>query len=282
MKKLLLNIFLSLFILFAANVKCHAVQFDLLVLPVDIFSVCDNYFCFPEVSNIIAEDVINNMSIYDGINTKLLPNVRDKLYKDSDLKAKTQAVLLSYKQNDKIDFPQLKQIAQAFNVKSVLLINSYAINDKTVLRRNLWDILEIGSAFKLTYPFELKTNAVLTDCVNNIVMWSGKYTKDVSDTFGYYSASNQTQAMSQLEKIMLYSSETISKNISQNVFMRFFPREVRTFDVKPKVQNEEGNVQKFVPNALEHLSEPHLRKDFESQTDKNFRNFGSDDFIFLF
>ena len=267
--------------LFSLNAKCHAVQFDLLVLPVDVFSVCDNYFCFPEVSNIIADDVIKNMYQYKGINTKPLALVRNTLYRNSDLKDLTERVLVQYRDKDKIDFPALKRVADSFGVKSVLLINSYAINDKTDLRRNLWDILEIGSAFKLTYPFELKTSAVLTDCVNNIVMWSGKYTKDVSDSFGYYSASNQMQAMSQLEKIMLYSELTVSKNISQNVFMRFFPREIRTFEVKQTAVEDEAS-KKFVPNALEHLSDPHLLKEFESETNKEFRKFGNDDFIFQF
>ena len=281
MKKYILGLLLSIFLLFTANLNAHAVEFELLVLPVDLFSVCENYFCFPEVSDIIADDVIKNMSQYEHIHTKSLSQLRNTLEKHPDLKAITQAVLKRYKDTDKIDFPKLKVISDAFGVKSVLLINSYAINDKTELRRNLWDILEIASAFKITYPFELKTSAVLTDSVNNIVMWSGKYTKDVSDSFGYYSASSQTQAMSQLEKIMLYSGETISRNISQNVFMRFFPREVRTFTVK-STNNENPETKKFIPNALEHLSDPHLLKEFESETNKDFRKFGNEDFIFEF
>jgi len=282
MKKLILNIFFSLVILFGSNLCVKAVQFDLLVLPVDIFSVCDNYFCFPEVSNIVADDVIKNMAQYNAINTKSLTQMRDAFSKNNELKSKTQALLTQYRDKDKIDFPTLQAVANYFGVKSVLLINSYAINDKTDLRRNLWDILEIGSAFKLTYPFELKTNAVLTDCVNKLVMWSGKYSKDVSDTFGYYSAANQMQAMSQLEKIMMYSNETLSKNISQNVFMRFFPRDVRTFTMKSSPE-QSGEDKKFVPNALQHLADPHIRKEFdESQTNSEFRKFGNDDVIYQF
>lgn len=283
MKKFILNIVLSLIFIFTTAIHAHAVQFDLLVLPTNLFSVCDNYFCFPEVSNIIADDVISNLKEFKNIKTKDLSYVRDKLYFNNELKYKTQKILDDFAKNDKIDFPALQEVAKAFNVKSVLLISAYSINDQTELRRNLWDILEITSAFKITYPFELKTNAVLTDCVNNIVMWSGKYTKSVSDTFGYYSASNQTQALSQLEKIKQYSYETISKNISQNVFMRFFPRDVRTFTVnKPKENQGEEAEKKFVPNALEHLSDPHLLKEFESETNKEFRKFGDDDFIFTF
>lgn len=261
-------------VLMITPLKVHAVQFDLLVLPTNLYEVCDNYFCFPDTSEIIAQDVINNLRLYPNINVYDLAEIRAKLETNQALKIKTGQVLKQFEQTDRIDFPALKEVSDSFGSKSVLLISSYALNDKTQIRRDLWDVLEISSAFKTSYPFELKTNAVLTDMVNNIVMWSGKYSKIVSDTFGYYSAANQTQAMSQLEKIKQYSSSSISQTISQNVFMRFFPREVRTFTINKKENINNDTEKKFIPNALEHLSNPRMMKDF--QTDY------SDDFIFEF
>ncbi len=280
MRNIFLKFFLSCAIILFSALNVHAVEFDVLVLPTDIFSVCDNYFCFPEVSNLVAEDVINNLKEYDKINVKNLSQVRQKINSDYNLKQKTIKVIETYGKNDKIDFATLNEIAKEFNVKSVLLIDTYAINDKTTLRRNLWDTLEITSAFKITYPFTLKTNAVLTDCVNGLVMWSGKYSKNVSDSFGYYNASNQTEALSKLEKIKIYSHDTIANNISQNVYMRFFPKEVRTFSLT-KPQTDSSSQPKFVPNALDHLSDPHIRKELEKEnSNRYFRDFDLDDFVF--
>lgn len=278
MKNSVLKLFLAFILLIISGVKAHAVQFDLLVLPTDIFSVCDNYFCFPEVSNIVAEDVIQNLNNNKDINVKTLSQLRQKLNSDYQLKQKTIKVIDAYAKNDKIDFNNLNDIAKNFGVKSVLLIDTYAINDKTQLRRNLWDTLEITTAFKITYPFQLKTNAVLTDCVNSLVMWSGKYSKNISDTYGYYSAQNQTQALSQLEKIKQYSYDIISKNISQNVYMRFFPKDVRTFSIKK--EKSDNSAPKYVPNALEHLSDPHIRKELDNNSNQKFRDFDLDDFVF--
>lgn len=276
-KKIIKLFFIFIFLVFSA-LKVHAVQFDLLVLPTDIMTVCDNYFCFPEASNIVAEDVISNLKEYKNINVKTLYEVRHKLNSNYQLKDKTLKALNEYNQKDKINFSSLNDLAKEFNVKSILVIDTYTINDKTQLRRNLWDTLEIATAFKITYPFELKTSAVLLDCVNSLVMWSGKYNKNVSDSFGYYSANNQTQALSQLEKIKQYSYEIISKNISQNVYMRFFPKDVRTFNI-PKNKSEDAPT-RFVPNALEHLSDPHIRKELDNDTNKKFRDFDLDDFVF--
>jgi len=278
MKKTILKLFLAFILLIFSGIKSHAVQFDLLVLPTDVFSVCDNYFCFPEVSNIVAEDVISNLKSNKNINVKPLSQVRQKLNSDYQLKQKAIRVIDEYNKSDKIDFPILSEIAKSFNVKSVLLIDTYTINDKTQLRRNLWDTMEITTAFKITYPFELKTSAVLTDCVNSLVMWSGKYTKNISDTYGYFSAQNQTQALSQLEKIKQYSYDIISKNISQSVYMRFFPKDVRTFAVKK--EKSDDTQPKYVPNALEHLSDPHIRKELDVDSNQKFRDFDLDDFVF--
>ncbi len=261
MKKI--KLLLVLLLMFFSVLKVHAIEFQLLVLPTSLFSVCDNYFCFPEVSNIMAEDSINNFRKYKNIKVIELAQVRDVLEKNPFLKDKTKTVLEQYAANERINFPLLQEVANEFGVKSVLLITNYATNDKSAYRRDLWDILEISSAFQITYPFELKTSAILTDCVNNIVMWSGKYSKEVSNSKGYYSATNQTQAMSQLEKVKLYSRDNISQNISQNVFMRFFPRDVRTFSLPRPQKAQDAPATKFVPNALEHLSDPHIRKQFE-------------------
>ena len=278
MKNTVLKLFFALFLLIISGIKVHAVQFDLLVLPTDVFSVCDNYFCFPEVSNIVAEDVILNLKNNKDINVKTLSQLRQKLNSDYQLKQKTSKAIDAYAKSDKIDFNDLNDIAKSFGVKSILLIDTYAINDKTEIRRNLWDTLEITTAFKITYPFQLKTNAVLIDCVNSLVMWSGKYSKNISDTFGYYSAQNQTQALSQLEKIKQYSYDIISKNISQNVYMRFFPKDVRTFSIKKEKSDDAPS--KYVPNALEHLSDPHIRKELDNNSNQKFRDFDLDDFVF--
>lgn len=272
--KILLLSFFTVFL----PLKVHAVQFELLVLPTDIFSVCDNYFCFPEVSNIIAEDAISNITNYNNIKVKSLYEVRQKLAADYQLKHSVVKAIEAYGKNERIDFDSLSVVAKGFGVKSILLIDTYAINDKTEVKRNLWDVLEVSSAFKITYPFTMETSALLIDNVNNLVMWSGKYSKNVSDSFGYFNASNQTQALSQLEKIKQYSYDVVSNNISQNVYMRFFPKDVRTFSVNKSDKSDDSP--RFQPNALEHLSDPHIRKEFENSSNNKFRDFELEDFVF--
>lgn len=271
MKKIFWGVLFTFFILLR-QVPAYAVQFDVVVLPADIFRVCDNYFCFPEPSEILANEVIQDLNAYKRINAVDLAQVRAYMAANENLKSETQTMLSLFEQTEKIDFNTLDKISAAFGVKSVIIISCYAITDRSATRRGLWEVLEISGAFRITYPFNLTTTAVLTDTVNNVVMWSSKYNKTVSDSNGYFLALTQAQAVSHLEKVKQYFKNNVSKNISQNVFLRFFPKDVRTFSVNKK---DTGEQKQFIPNALEQLSKPKIMKNFELED-------SVDDFIFEF
>ncbi len=280
MKKLFIKFLFIMICFVSAACKTDAIQFDVLALPADLFSVCDNYFCYPEPSEIATNYVIQDLRARGSINIPHLAEVRAKLETNPELKASTKNMLDQFKQNEKVDFDVQKLLAKEFNVKSIIIISAYSINEKTPKKRGLWEILEISSAFKINYPFTLVTNVVLTDNVNNVVMWSAKYTKNVSNSDGYFSATNQTQAASQLEKIKMYYKSNVAQNISQNIYLRFFPKDVRTFTV-PKKEGEEKP--HFVPNALEHLITPEAKFEIEEgKPSVDFQTAEPEDLMFTF
>ncbi len=278
MKRLVIKFLFTILFCLTFVCKCSAVDFNVLVLPTNLFSVCDNYFCFPEAQEIVAEDVILNLNDTKHIHTIPLAEVRARILQDENLKTSTEEMLRTYQQSEKIDFQTLNKLSSVFNTKSVMLISTYTINDQSNKKRNLWETLEITSAFKITYPFQLITNAVLTDTVNDIIMWSNKYSKTLSDNNGYFSAQTQAQAASQLERLKLYSKTNIAQNISQNVQLRFFPKEVRTVNI---TKNKSNSTQpQFTPNALDNLITPKLNKELEyGQINTSNPN---DDYIFEF
>ena len=273
MKKIAFKIIFLLILLFCSTVKVNAVEFNVLVISTDIFNICDNYFCFSEPSEIAANYVIQELDTYKRINTVDLTTVRAKLEEKPDLKVSTQSMLKTFEQTEKIDFSVLNELSKEFGVKSVIIISSYAITDRSATRRDLWEVLEVSSAFKITYPFNLTTTAVLTDTVNDVVMWSGKYNKTVSDSNGFFLALNQAQAASHLEKIKQYYKNNVSKNISQNVRLRFFPKGVRTIEIKKQSESDEDKPI-FKPNALEHL----IKQPFVDQMQEE----SEEDLIFTF
>lgn len=275
MKKIFYKILFTLFVLFYSTLATQAVEFDVLVLPTEIFKICDNYFCFPEPSEIAANYTIQDLQKFKHINIVEPSTVRAVLNSNPQLKYATEDMLNTFEQTEKIDFDTLKLLSKEFGVKSIIIISCYAITDRSATRRDLWEVLEISSAFKITYPFNLTTTVVLTDTVNNVVMWSSKYNKTVSDSNGYFLALNHAQAASHLEKIKQYFKNNVSQNISQNVHLRFFPKDVRTFTVK----KENNSSPQFSPNALELLKKPKIIQEIE---DGSINTDSEDDFIFAF
>ena len=157
----------------------YAELFNVLVLPADLFSVCENYYCFPEMSEIIAADVIDNFNSTHRIAAPSLYDVRKKLASDGDLKSSAKNSLNKFRQNDAVDFQALKKLSRGFGTNSILLISS-SVNQGS-LRRTPWEVMEVSGAFNAVNRYNLTTNAVLTDNINDVVMWGGKFTTALGD-----------------------------------------------------------------------------------------------------
>lgn len=221
-----------LFLMFLIPLKAEAVTFNVLVLPADLMKVCGNYYCFDEVSNIMADDVINYFNGSPGIVSPTLYTVRAKLNANPPLKSQAVNVLKKYNYNERnLDFATLKVLSDAFSAKSVLLISSTVKTDKSNVKRSLWEVLELSSSFGIVYPYTLSTDAVLVDTVNGLVMWSGHYTRKAGNNNNEFWAKSSSQAESKLEQIKYYSKNISAKSIAQNVTLRFFPKTANTLPV---------------------------------------------------
>ena len=141
MKKLFSILLFTFVFMFISACRTYAIQFDVLALPADLFSVCDNYFCYPEPSEIVTNYVIQDLRAHNTINIPYLPDVRAKLEANPELKAATKSMLDKFKQNEYIDFETQNMLSKAFNVKSIILISAYSTNERTKQKRSLCEIL---------------------------------------------------------------------------------------------------------------------------------------------
>ena len=230
MKKFL-NIIVSIFVLICCAIPVQAIiSYNVVVLPVDLMKVCANYYCYPEISEIVATDVIENFNSTGRINSPSLSYVRHILYGNTELQNVTAEVLNKYAKDNSLDFTLLKTISRAFNANSVLIISNNVPVENAYAKRNVWEMLVLSTNFNITYPYVMETRAVLLDTVNDLVMWQGNYSKKISGNSDIFVAPNASDAYAKLEYFRLYSKDILSKNISQNIYLRFFPK---TIDPQP-------------------------------------------------
>ncbi len=255
--KILIKLF-AVFILLISPVM--AITFDVLVLPADLLNQKENYYNFDEVSEIIANDIIKNFNSSNGkIKSPDLYEVRAKLNKSPELKKTVNDLLEKYKDTNKLDYEEIKKAGSAFSCKSVLIVSSYAVTNKNSKKRGIWEVLNISSAFDISYPYRLETSVVLLDTVNNLVMWSNNYSAKLGANDNIFAAKNYAQANAELEKIKLYSKTIVSSSASQNIMLRFFPKAVRP--VENKVEDTNGGALKYERTL------PQTRKDENKNED---------------
>lgn len=235
MKNLFKIFLIFICILFHQSVK--AMSFNVVVLPVDLMNVCGNYYCYPEVSEIISNDLIKYFNGTQKINSPVISEVRRKLSENPEFRNTLQKSLIRYRNNSDIDFAVYKKAAGLFNANSVLIISNYVPVENSFVKRNVWEILELSTALDFAYPYSMETQAVLLDTVNDLVMWSGTYTKSISDSRGNFSAPKSSQSYSIYGFLQFYSKDILSKTIGENVVLRFFPKTINPVinpaDVKP-------------------------------------------------
>lgn len=264
--KILLTIIFFISLIIPAEAK---VTFNVVVLPVDLFKVCANYYCYPEVSEIIAGDVITNFYETDRIYSPPIDYLRKAMAETPELKRYTNSVLTRYAKDKSLDFAAMKYIAKSFKANSVLIISNDVPVKDAYARRNVWEMLVLSTNFNITHKYEMETNAVLVDTVNDLVMWSGSYKKKISDNNNNFKAPNASDAYAKLEYFRLYSKDILSKIISQSVYLRFFPQIV---DPQPIVTDDkpEGAYFRFesdsnVP-ALQNQLIQHQREKYKDNT----------------
>lgn len=102
-----------------------AAKFDVLVLPVELLDVKENYYGFEEVSEIVSADIINNFNSSNGkIAAPYLHDVRAKLNQNAAMKKIAVEALNKYKTSNSIDYSAFKKLGEEFSCKSVLIVYS--------------------------------------------------------------------------------------------------------------------------------------------------------------
>ena len=149
-----------------------------------------------------------------------------------------------------------------------MLLISSSVNQNAT-KRNLWEVMEVSSAFEIYNNYKLYTSIVLVDGENGIVLWSSQYKKSLSDNQNRFWARNLASAISQSEKIKLYSKEILSSAVSESIVRRFYPK--LSEDSAPK-KTPKTNIMQFKPNAIENFSNQKDTDlgDIETETIFNF------------
>lgn len=205
----------------------------ILVLPDNLQFESTNYLVYPDSSVIFASDTINNLKKTGAVESVSMCDVREVFRKNLSLRILAKNILKEFKYNYNVSFVDLKTLSRAFSTNKVLLITSTTDVQNYILRRTLWDFLNIPGATVIDPAYKVSTYVALVDVDKEEVLWQQTFHKTISANENRMIAVSFAPATEQLEKIKFYSEYVLSPLIAQIVQAKIAP---------PAVMSVDGNI----------------------------------------
>ena len=226
-------------IFFAPYVQAE--QYKVVVLPDNIVTdseVVDSYI-YNGTSEFFANEVINILNGTDFIKSPTVSEERALLKSSPSSLIPARNLTNRFKTSYNVDFVPLKKVANKSQARYVLLITTTIDAENYILRRTVWDFMNVPGASVIDPAYKLNTYAVLVDTQKNMVLWSNTFYKTISTVESRILTRGPSPQTEQLQKIRDYS-RMLCPEIAQNVQLKVLPSDVLAKETK-QIYYDMGN-----------------------------------------
>lgn len=226
-------------IFFAPYVQAE--QYKVVVLPDNIVTdseVVDSYI-YNGTSEFFANEVINILNGTDFIKSPTVSEERALLKSSPSSLIHARNLTNRFKTSYNVDFVPLKKVANKSQARYVLLITTTIDAENYILRRTVWDFMNVPGASVIDPAYKLNTYAVLVDTQKNMVLWSNTFYKTISTVESRILTRGPSPQTEQLQKIRDYS-RMLCPEIAQNVQLKVLPSDVLAKETK-QIYYDMGN-----------------------------------------
>lgn len=210
-------------VIFFAPYVC-AEQYKVVVIPDNIVTeneAIDSYI-YNATSEFFANEVINILNGTDFIKSPTVSEERKLLKSNPSAMIPARNLTNKFKTSYNIDYVQLKKVANVSQARYVLMLTTAVDSENYILRRTVWDFMNVPGATVIDPAYKLNTYAVLVDTQNNRVLWSNTFYKTISTVEGRIITRGPSPQTEQLQKIRDYS-RMLCPEIAQNVQLKVLP-----------------------------------------------------------
>ena len=177
---------------------------------------------YEDCAEFFAGEVINALNNTPFIKAPTITVVREKIKSNVRLTQSTATAMKEFREGYNINYLNVKKLAQTFGVKKVMLITSSVDSKNYMLRRSVWDFMNIPGAAVIDPALKISTYAVLVDVNKDAAVWSNTYYKTISVVETRMVPVDYVQNTQQLEKIRDYS-RSLAPNIAKNIQLCVLP-----------------------------------------------------------
>ena len=204
-----------------------AEEYKVAVIPDNIVTENESLdsYIYDASAEFFADEVVNILNKTDYITAPRVSEVRRALKSDSNYMLAAKNLTARFRASYNVDYTLVRKLAKKLNSRYVLLITSYIDSENYILRRTLWDFLNIAGATVIDPAYKVSTYAVLVDADNNHTLWSDTFYKTISVCENRIITRGPSPQTEQLQKIKDYS-RLLCPEIAQNIQSNVLPPEV--------------------------------------------------------
>ncbi len=137
------------------------------------------YLIYPQVSEMVAAEVINELNKEGAVTSVPLSTVREKL-RSQNLIRTANKLLGEYRYTYELNYEALKRIAKEFNTTNVLLVTGALDTVSDFLKPTWWNFLNVPGENVVKTEYRLYTYIVLVDLNTQTITWQNTYHKQIT------------------------------------------------------------------------------------------------------
>ena len=251
MRGIIYKIFLGIAFLLTPSVLAD--DFSVLVIPDNIImnNTAVDSFLHNETAEFFADEIITLLNDTQYIQTKPVSVVRKELNSDNFVRNSAKSLTNHFKSTYNVDYNALKRISDKMNCNYILLLTSSTDAENYILRRTVWDFLNIPGATVVDPAYKISTYGVLIDVKNNKKLWSDTYYKTISVCENRIITRGFSPQTEQLAKIKDYS-RYICPQIARQVQLKILPQNIYAKETC-KIDYDLGNIDNVFTKKYRHL-----------------------------
>lgn len=214
------RILIGIALFFAPQV--FAEEYRLLVIPDNIVTeniALDSYI-YNASAEFFADEIVTILNGTDYITAPSVSEVRTNLKKDPSGMLAVKDLTSRFRTSYNVDFVTLRKIASKSQARYALLLTSHVDAENYILRRTVWDFLNIPGASVIDPAYKISTYAVLIDTENNAKIWADTFYKTISvceNRIITRGPSPQTEQLGKIKDYSRYVCPQIARSVQRNI-----------------------------------------------------------------
>ena len=240
-------------IVLAVAPQVYAEGYNVLIMPDNIVTenaALDSYI-YDASAEFFADKIVTILNGTDYIKSTPVSQTRNAVKKDARAVIAAKNLTDRFRTSYIVDYSLLKKAVAPTGARYVLLLTSAIDAQNYIMRRTVWDFLNIPGATVVDPAYKISTYAVLVDTNNNKELWSDTYYKTISSCENRIITRGPSPQTVQLEKIKDYS-EYLCPQIAQKIQQNVLPPSVYARESK-QIEYDMGDIDNVFTKKYRHL-----------------------------